>query len=36
LTNSGTYYVVVTNGGMVISLPALVAVGNPIFAGLGV
>jgi len=30
VTNSGTYYVLVTNtGGMVISLPALVAVGNP-------
>jgi len=30
VTNSGTYYVVVTNAsGMVISLPALVAVGNP-------
>ncbi len=30
VTNSGTYYVVVTNaGGMVISLPALVTVGNP-------
>jgi alpha-tubulin suppressor-like RCC1 family protein len=30
VTNSGTYYVVVTNSsGMVISLPALVAVGNP-------
>ena len=30
VTNSGTYYVVITNGnGMVISLPALVAVGNP-------
>ena len=30
VTNSGAYYVVVTNsGGMVISLPALVTVGNP-------
>ena len=30
VTNSGMYYVVVTNGsGMVISLPASVAVGNP-------
>ncbi len=30
VTNSGTYYVVVTNsGGMVITLPALVSVGNP-------
>jgi alpha-tubulin suppressor-like RCC1 family protein len=30
VTNSGTYYVVVTNAsGMIISLPALVAVGNP-------
>ena len=30
LTNSGTYYVVVTNmSGMIISLPALVTVGNP-------
>src|ERR1039457_2989218 len=30
VTNSGTYYVVVTNsGGMVITLPALVTVGNP-------
>ena len=30
VTNSGTYYVVVTNSsGMVISLPALVTVGNP-------
>ena len=30
VTNSGTYYVVVTNGsGMIISLPALVSVGNP-------
>jgi alpha-tubulin suppressor-like RCC1 family protein len=30
VTNSGTYYAVVTNAsGMVISLPALVAVGNP-------
>ena len=30
VTNSGTYYVVITNNdGMVISLPALVTVGNP-------
>ena len=30
VTNSGTYYVVVTNNdGMVISLPALVSVGSP-------
>ena len=30
VTNSGTYYVVVTNSsGMIISLPASVAVGNP-------
>ena len=30
VTNSGTYYVVMTNmSGMVISLPASVAVGNP-------
>ena len=36
VTNSGTYYVVVTNsGGMVISLPALVSVGNPSLLGWG-
>jgi YD repeat-containing protein len=36
VTNSGTYYVVVTNmGGMVISLPALVAVGSPSLSAWG-
>ena len=36
VTNSGTYTVVVTNvGGMVISLPALVAVGSPTLAAWG-
>jgi alpha-tubulin suppressor-like RCC1 family protein len=36
VTNSGTYYVVVTNmSGMVISLPALVTVGNPFLLAWG-
>ncbi|MEI8291413.1 MAG: MBG domain-containing protein [Verrucomicrobiota bacterium] len=36
VTNSGTYYVVVTNGGgLVISQPALVMVGNPVLADWG-
>ena len=36
VTNSGTYYVVVTNGGgLVISLPASVMVGNPSLLGWG-
>ena len=36
VTNSGTYYVVVTNGGgLVISLPASVMVGNPVLADWG-
>jgi alpha-tubulin suppressor-like RCC1 family protein len=36
VTNSGTYYVVVTNAsGMVISLPALVAVGSPSLSAWG-
>ena len=36
MTNSGLYYVAVTNsGGMVISLPASVMVGNPILAAWG-
>jgi alpha-tubulin suppressor-like RCC1 family protein len=37
VTCSGTYYVVVTNiGGMVISVPALVAVGNPSLLAWGI
>jgi len=36
VTNSGTYYVVVTNSsGMIISLPALVAVGNSFLSAWG-
>jgi alpha-tubulin suppressor-like RCC1 family protein len=36
VTNSGTYYVVVTNyGGMIISLPVLVAVGHPFLLAWG-
>ena len=36
VTNSGNYYVVVTNsGGMAISLPAWVRVGNPVLMGWG-